>query len=81
MVAPLAPGVLSPALPRPSPLWLPAAPASWPFRALLPWGESISDWHAWGAQMPSALAAASTVLRTRAYSPQLSATPPASLRC
>jgi len=34
----------------------------WPFRALLPWGESISDWHAWGAQMPSALAAASTAL-------------------
>ena len=30
----------------------------WPFRALMPWGESISDWHAWGAQMPSALAAA-----------------------
>jgi hypothetical protein len=36
----------------------------WPFRALLPWGESISDWHAWGAQMPSALAAASTALHT-----------------
>jgi hypothetical protein len=36
----------------------------WPFRALLPWGESISDWHAWGAQMPSALAAASSVLGT-----------------
>jgi hypothetical protein len=35
---------------------------SWPFRALLPWGESISDWHAWGAQMPSALAAAATAL-------------------
>lgn len=34
----------------------------WPFRALLPWGESISNWHAWGAQMPSALAAASTAL-------------------
>ncbi|WP_327640534.1 hypothetical protein OHB24_19760 [Kribbella sp. NBC_00482] len=34
----------------------------WPFRALLPWGESISDWHAWGAQMPSALAAASATL-------------------
>jgi hypothetical protein len=37
---------------------------TWPFRALLPWGESISDWHAWGAQMPSALAAASVVLRS-----------------
>jgi hypothetical protein len=34
----------------------------WPFRALMPWGESISDWHAWGAQMPSALAAASRAL-------------------
>jgi hypothetical protein len=37
----------------------------WPFRALLPWGESISDWHAWGAQMPSALAAASSTLGNR----------------
>jgi hypothetical protein len=34
----------------------------WPFRALMPWGESISDWHAWGAQMPSGLAAASKAL-------------------
>ena len=34
----------------------------WPFRALLPWGESICDWHAWGAQMSSALAAASAAL-------------------
>ncbi|WP_232828637.1 hypothetical protein [Kribbella monticola] len=38
---------------------------TWPFRALLPWGESISDWHAWGAQMPSALAAAATALGDR----------------
>ncbi|HET6988846.1 MAG TPA: hypothetical protein VFI00_19625, partial [Kribbella sp.] len=37
----------------------------WPFRALLPWGESISDWHAWGAQMPSALATASSALGSR----------------
>jgi hypothetical protein len=37
---------------------------TWPFRALLPWGESISDWHAWGAQMASGLAAASVVLRS-----------------
>ncbi|WP_344217910.1 hypothetical protein [Kribbella sancticallisti] len=36
---------------------------TWPFRALLPWAESISLWHAWGAQMPSALAAAASVLR------------------
>ena len=34
----------------------------WPFRALLPWSESICDWHAWGAQMSSALAAASAAL-------------------
>jgi hypothetical protein len=34
----------------------------WPYRALLPWGLSRSDWHAWGANMPAALAAASTTL-------------------
>jgi hypothetical protein len=28
----------------------------------MPWAESISDWHAWGAQMPSALAAAASAL-------------------
>ncbi len=38
---------------------------SWPYRALLPWGLSRSDWHAWGANMPAALAAASTVLGDR----------------
>jgi hypothetical protein len=37
----------------------------WPFRALMPWAESISDWHAWGAQMPSAVAAAATTLGSR----------------
>ncbi|MFC9690960.1 hypothetical protein ACFTSF_20580 [Kribbella sp. NPDC056951] len=37
---------------------------SWPFRALLPSAETISMWHAWGAQMPSALAAASAVLKS-----------------
>ncbi|TWD82180.1 hypothetical protein FB561_3308 [Kribbella amoyensis] len=37
----------------------------WPFRALLPWGESISFWHAWGAQMPTALASAATALGDR----------------
>ncbi|MFB6719500.1 hypothetical protein ACFCV3_05035 [Kribbella sp. NPDC056345] len=36
----------------------------WPFRALLPSAETISMWHAWGAQMPSALAAASAVLKS-----------------
>lgn len=37
----------------------------WPYRALLPWALSQSDWHAWGAQMPSGLAAASTALHQR----------------
>jgi hypothetical protein len=35
---------------------------SWPYRALLPWALSRSDWHAWGAQMSSGLAAASVAL-------------------
>ncbi len=34
----------------------------WPYRALLPWALSRSDWHAWGAQMPSGLAAAAAAL-------------------
>jgi len=34
----------------------------WPYGAVLPWAVSRSDWHAWGAQMPSALAKASTAL-------------------
>lgn len=34
----------------------------WPYRAILPWALSRSDWHAWGAQMPSGLAAAATAL-------------------
>ena len=37
----------------------------WPYRALLPWALSRSDWHAWGSNMPAALAAASTVLGGR----------------
>lgn len=36
--------------------------ATWPYRALLPWALSRSDWHAWGAQMSAGLAAASTAL-------------------
>ena len=36
--------------------------ATWPYGAVLPWGLSVSLWHAWGAQMPSALAAASGAL-------------------
>ena len=35
---------------------------SWPYRALLPWALSRSDWHAWGSQMASGLAAASQAL-------------------
>lgn len=34
----------------------------WPYRAILPWAESPSIWHAWGSQMPAALAAASEAL-------------------
>jgi hypothetical protein len=37
----------------------------WPYRAVLPWALSRSDWHAWGANMPAALAAASTALGDR----------------
>jgi hypothetical protein len=35
---------------------------AWPYGAILPWALSRSVWHAWGAQMPSALAEASTTL-------------------
>ena len=35
---------------------------TWPYRALLPWALSQSDWHAWGANMPAALAAAAEAL-------------------
>ncbi|TNM59543.1 hypothetical protein FHN55_20410 [Streptomyces sp. NP160] len=38
-----------------------AAP-TYPFGAVLPWTQSRSQWHAWGAQMPAALAEASDVL-------------------
>lgn len=40
---------------------------TWPYGALLPWALSRSDWHAWAAQMPSALAAAASTL----HQPQL----------
>ena len=36
---------------------------TWPYGAILPWAESRSDWHAWGTQMPAALAAASATLK------------------
>lgn len=35
---------------------------SWPYGAILPWAKSRSMWHAWGSQMPAALAEASEVL-------------------
>lgn len=35
---------------------------TWPYGAILPWTESRSLWHAWGSQMPAALAAASVSL-------------------
>ena len=35
---------------------------SWPFGAVLPWGVSLADWHAWASQMPAALARASAAL-------------------
>ncbi|AZS42733.1 hypothetical protein BWL13_00271 [Microbacterium oleivorans] len=37
----------------------------WPYRAVLPWAESPAIWHAWGSQMPAALAAASVALGDR----------------
>jgi hypothetical protein len=38
---------------------------TWPYGAILPWALSRSLWHAWGAQMPSALAEASITLGAR----------------
>lgn len=37
----------------------------WPYNAVLPWAESPAIWHAWGSQMPAALAAASVTLGDR----------------
>jgi hypothetical protein len=34
----------------------------WPYGAVRPWALSRSDWHAWGSQMPAALAAAGGTL-------------------
>ena len=34
----------------------------WPYGAILPWAQSRSMWHAWGSQMPAALAEASVAL-------------------
>ena len=35
---------------------------TWPYGAILPSATSPSEWHAWGAQMPTALATAATAL-------------------
>ena len=40
---------------------------SWPFGAVYPWALSRSVWHAWGSQMPAALARASQALGTGTY--------------
>ena len=38
-------------------------PDEWPYGAVLPWGQSRSDWHAWSSQQSAALAKSSEVLR------------------
>ena len=48
--------------PRGSPPCRPATRSQWPYGAILPWAESRSMWHAWGSQMPAALAVASEAL-------------------
>ncbi len=40
---------------------------TWPFGAVYPWALSRSLWHAWGSQMPAALARASQALGTGTY--------------
>ncbi len=40
---------------------------TWPFGAVFPWALSRSLWHAWGSQMPAALARASQALGTTTY--------------
>ncbi|SCK48620.1 hypothetical protein [Streptomyces sp. WMMB 322] len=37
-------------------------PGRWPYGAVLPSAAAVSQWHAWGAQMPTALATAASVL-------------------
>lgn len=34
------------------------SPRQWPYGAVLPWAQSPAIWHAWGSQMPAALAVA-----------------------
>jgi hypothetical protein len=40
---------------------------NWPWRALMPWARSVSDWHAWGAHMSMALAISAGALRQPAW--------------
>jgi hypothetical protein len=40
---------------------------SWPFGAVYPWALSRSLWHAWGSEMPAALARTSQALHTKTY--------------
>ena len=40
---------------------------NWPFGAVYPWALSRSVWHAWGSQMPAALARASQALDAQRY--------------
>jgi hypothetical protein len=45
---------------------------TWPYGAVLPWALSRSIWHAWGSQMPAALASAAVTLgRADLLSPAL----------
>ena len=41
----------------------------WPFGGVLPWALSRSDWHAWGSQMPAALARAGRRHRRQVVAP------------
>ncbi len=38
----------------------------WPFGGVLPWALSAGNWHAWGSQMPAALARSSAITGDRA---------------
>jgi hypothetical protein len=38
----------------------------WPFGAVLPWNQSLGQWHAWSSQMPAALAASGEPTARRA---------------
>lgn len=40
----------------------PGTAQDWPWQALMPWARSVSDWHAWGAHMSTALSVAGPLL-------------------